>query len=183
MHASPGTTGNVCPFIEVNQLFNVEHNTSLVYHSGHFWEGGIGFMTRFKSFIYCRHKCRPTIDLSIRAQLASPIVIPVPGPTLDVGSNNPDKVGVAISGASVVVKIIVNGLVPSVVCGVHINATIVFIWVCNLELLLLLTLLDSAQNLHDQKAFLLPHPFLLAMSQEAFQGTIPRTPIAIVAAR
>ena len=52
----------------------------------------------------------------------------------------------------------------------------------NLELLLLLTPLDRIQILHDQKAFRLPHPFLLAMSQKALQGTIPGTPIAVVAA-
>ena len=139
-------------------------------------------MTRFKSFIHCRYKRRPTIDLSVRAQLAGPIVVPVPGLTLKVGSNNPDKVGVAIPGASVMLKIIVNGLVPSLVRGVGVDGTIVCVRLGNLEFLLLLTPLDRAQILHDQKAFLLPHPFLLVISQEAFQGTIPGTPIAIVAA-
>ena len=139
-------------------------------------------MTRFESFIHCRHKCRPTIDLSVRAQLAGPIVVPIPGLTLEEGSNNPNKVGVTIPGASVMLKIIVNGLVPLLIRGVGIDGTIIFVQLGNLELLLLLTLLDRAQILYDQKAFLLPHPFLLAMSQEALQGTIPGTPIAVVAA-
>ena len=80
------------------------------------------------------------------------------------------------------VKIIVNGLVLSLICGVGVDGTIVCIRLGNLKLLLLLTPLDRAQILHNQKAFLLPHSFLLAMSQEALQGTIPGTPIAVVAA-
>ena len=181
-HASPGATGNIGLFVEINQLINVGHDTSLIDHSGHLCEGGVGFMTRFESFIHCRHKRRPTIDLSVRAQLAGLIVVPIPGLTFEVGSNNPNEVGVAISDASDMVKIIVNGLVPSLIRGVGIDRTIVCVRLGNLELLLLLTPLDRAQILHDQKAFLLPHPFLLAMSQEAFQGTIPGTPIAVVAA-
>ena len=43
-HASLGATGNVCLFVEINQLINVGHDTSLVDHSGHLYEGGIGFM-------------------------------------------------------------------------------------------------------------------------------------------
>ena len=139
-------------------------------------------MTRSESFIHCRYKSRPTVDLSVRAQLVGPLVIPVPGLTLEVGSNNPDEDGVAIPGASVMVMMIVNVLVPSLVRGVGVDGTIVCVRLGNLELLLLLTPLDCAQILHDQKAFLLPHPFLLAMSQEAFQGTIPGTPFAVVAA-
>ena len=139
-------------------------------------------MTRFQSFIHCRHKHRPTIDLSVHAQLAGTIVVPIPGLTLEVDSNNPYEVKVAIPGASVMVKIIVNGLVPSLICGVGIDETIVCVRLRNLELLLLFTPLDRAQILHDQKAFLLPYRFLLAMSQEALQGTIPETPIAVVAA-
>ena len=124
-HASPGATGNVCLFVEVNQLINIGHDTSLLDHSGHFCEGGVGFMTRFESFVHCRHKRRPTVDLSVRAQLAGPIVVPIPGFSLEVGSNNPNKVGVAIPGTSVMVKIIVNGLVPSLVRGVGVDGTIV----------------------------------------------------------
>ena len=180
-HTSPGTTRNVCLFVEVNQLINVGHNTSLVDHSVHFCEGGVGSITHFESFIHCRHKRRPTIDLSVCAQLAGPIVVPIPGLTLEVGSNNPDKVGVAIPGTSVMVKIFVNGLIPSVVRGVGVDGTIVCVRLGNLELFLLLTPLDHAQILLDQKAFLLPYPLLLAMSREAFKGTIPGTPIAIVA--
>ena len=163
-HASPGATGNVCLFVEINQLINVGHNTSLIDHSGHFCEGGVGFVTRLESFIHCRHKRRPTIDLPVRAQLAGPIVVPIPSLTLEVGSNNPNEVGVAIPGASVMVKIIVNVLIPSLVGGVGVDGTIVCVRLRNLELLLLLTPLDRAQILHDQKAFLLPHPFRLAMS-------------------
>ena len=164
-HASPGATGNVCLFVEVNQLINVGHDTSLVDHSGHFCEGGVGFMTRFESFIHCRHKRRPTVDLSVRAQLAGLIVVPIPGLTLEVGSNNPDKVGVAIPGASVMVKIIVNGFVPSLVRGVGVDGTIVCVRLRNLELLLLLTPLDVAKVLYNQKAFPFAHSCLPAMSQ------------------
>ena len=140
-------------------------------------------MTHFESFIHCRYKRRPTIDFSVRAQLAGPIVISIPGLTLEVGSNNPNEVGVAIPGASVMVKIIINGLIPSLICGVGIDGTIVCIRLGNLELLLLLTPPDRAQILYNQKAFLLSHPVLLVMSQEALQCTIPGTPIAVVAAR
>ena len=122
-------------------------------------------MTCFESFIHCRHKRRPTVDLSVRAQLTGPIVIAIPGLILEVGSNNPDKVCVAIPGDSVMVKIIVNGLVPSLVCGVGIDGTIVCVWLWNLELLLLLTPLDVAKILHNQKAFSLAHSCLPAMSQ------------------
>ena len=80
------------------------------------------------------------------------------------------------------VKIIVNGLVPSLICGVGIDGTIVCDRLGHLELLHLLTPQDRAQILPDQKAFLLPHPFLLGMSQEALQGTIAGTPIAVVTA-
>ena len=174
-HTSPGATGNVCLFVQINQLINVGHDTSLIDHSGHLCKGGVGFMTRFESFIHCRHKCRPTIDLLVHAQLAGPIVVPIPGLTLEVGFSNPNKVRVAIPGALVVVKIIVNGLVPSlpVIRGVGVDGTIVCVRLGNQELLLLLTPLDRAQILHDQKAFLLPHTFLLVIPQEAFQGTIP----------
>ena len=51
-HASPGATGNVCLLVEINQLINVGYDTSLLDHSGHLCEGGIGFMTRFESFIH-----------------------------------------------------------------------------------------------------------------------------------
>ena len=181
-HASPGATRNVSLFVEIKEVLSVGHDTALIDHSGHFYEGGVGYMTRFESFIHCRQKRRPTVDISVRTQLAGPIVVPIPGLTLKVGSNNPDEVGVTIPGASVMVKIIVNGLVPSLIRGVGIDGTIVCVQLGNLELLLLLTPLDRAEVLHDQKAFLLPHPLLLAKSQEAFQGTIPGTPIAIVAA-
>ena len=164
-YALPGTTGNICLFIEVNQLINLGHNTSLVDHNGHFCEGGVGFMTRFESFIHCRQNCRPTLDLSFRVQLAGPIIVPIPGLTLEVGSNNPDKVGVAIPGASVMVKAIVNGLVPLLVRGVGIDRTIVCVRYGNPELFLLLTLLDIAQILHDQKAFSLAHSCLPATLQ------------------
>ena len=164
-HASPCATGNVCLFVEVNQLINIGHDTSLVDHSGHFCESSIGFMTRFESFIHCRHKCRPTVDLSVRTQLAGPIVVPIPGLTLEVGSNNPDKVGVANPSASVMVKIIVNGLVSSLVRGVGVDGTIVCVRLGNLELLLLLTPLDVAKILHIQKAFSLAHSCLPAVSQ------------------
>ena len=164
-HASPGVTGNVFLFVEVNQLINIGHDTSLVDHSGHFCEGGVGFMTRFESFIHCQHKRRPTVDLSVRAQLAGPIVVPIPGLPLEVGSNNPNKVGVAIPGASVMVKIIVNGLVPSLVCGVGVNGTVICVQLGNLELLLLLTPLDVAKILHNQKAFSLAHSCLPTVSQ------------------
>ena len=97
--ASPGATGNVCLFIEINQLIDIGHDTSLIDHSGHLCEGGGGFMTCFESFIYCRHKGRPTVDLAVRAQLVGPIVVPIPGLTLEVGLNNPNEVGVAIPGA------------------------------------------------------------------------------------
>ena len=139
-------------------------------------------MTRFESFIHCRHECRPTVNLSVRAQLAGPIVVLIPGLTLKVGSNNPAEVRVAIPGTSDMAKIIANGLVPSLIRGVGVDGTIVCLRLGNLELLLLLTPQNPAQVLHDQKAFLLPHPLLLAMSQEAFQRTIPGTPIAIIAA-
>ena len=95
-YTSPGATGNVRIFVEVNQLVSIGHNNSLVDHSGHFCEVGVGFMTRFESFIHCRHKCRPTVDLSVCMQLAGPIVVPIPGLPLEVGSNNPNKVGVAM---------------------------------------------------------------------------------------
>ena len=120
-HASSGATGNVCLFVEINQHINVGHDTSRVDHSGHFCEGSVGFMTRFESFIHCRHKRRPTIDLPVCAQLAGPIVVPIPGLTLQVGSNNPNDIGVAIPGASVMLMIIVNGLVPSLVHGVGVD--------------------------------------------------------------
>ena len=164
-HASPGAAGNVCLFVEVNQLINIGHNTSLVDHSGHFCEVGIGFVTRFESFIHYRHKRRPTVDLPVRAQLAGLIVVPIPGLTLEVGSHNPNKVGVAIPGASVMVKIIVNGLVPSLVRGVGVDGTIVCVRLRNVELLLLLTPLDVAKILHNQKAFPFAHSCLPAMSQ------------------
>ena len=164
-HASPGATGNVCFFDEVNQLINVGHDTSLIDHSGHLCEGGVGFMSRFESFIHCRHKCRPTVDLSVRAQLAGPIVVPIPGFALEVGSNNPDKVRVAIPGAWVMVKIIVNGLVPSLVRSVGVDGTIICVGLGNLELLLLLTPLDVAKILHNQKAFSLAHSCLPTVSQ------------------
>ena len=180
-YASPGETGNVCLFVEINQLINVEHDTSLMDYSGHLCQGCVGFMTRFESFIHCQQKRRPTVDLSVCAQLAGPIIVLIPSLTLEVGSNNSDKVGVAIPGALVLVKIIVNGLIPSLVRGIGVDGTIVYVWLRNLELLLLLTPLDSTQLFHDQKAFLRPHPFLLAMSQEAFQGPIAGTPIGIVA--
>ena len=131
-HASPGATGNVCLFVEINQLINIGHDTSLVDYCGHFCEGGIGFMTRFESFIHCRHKRRPSVDISVRTQLAGPFVVPIPGLTLEIGSNNPDKVGVAVPGASVLVKIIVNGLVPSLVLGVGADGTIVCVRLGNL---------------------------------------------------
>ena len=180
-HALPCMTGNVCLFVEVNQLINIEHNTSLVDHSGHFCDGGVGFMTRFESFIYCLHKRQPTIDLSVRAQLAGPIVVPVPGLILEVGSNNPNKVGVAIPGTSVMVKIIVNGLVPLLLCGVGIDGTIVCVQLGNLEFLLLLSLLHVAMILHNQKAFPLAHSCLPAMSRSTFQGAIPGAVITITA--
>ena len=101
-------------------------------------------MTRFESFIHCRHKRRPTIDLSVFAQLAVPIVVPISGLTLEVASNNPDEVGVAISGASVILKLIVNGFIPSLVRGVGVDGTIVCIRLGNLELLLHLIPLDRA---------------------------------------
>ena len=165
-HASPGATGNVCVFIEVNQLINIGYDTSLVDHSGHFCEGGVGFMTRFEFFIHCRHKRRPTVDLSVCEQLAGPIVVPIPGFPLEVGPNNPtNKVGVAIPGASVMVKIIVNGFVPLLVRGVGIDRTIVCVRLRNLELLLLFTPLDVAKILHNQKAFSLAHSCLPAVSQ------------------
>ena len=63
------------------------------------------------------------------------------------------------------VKIIVNGLVPSLVCGVGVDGTIVCDWLGNLELLLLFTPLDVAKILHNQKAFSLAHSCLPAMSQ------------------
>ena len=53
-----------------------------------------------------------TVDLTVRAQLAGPIVVPIPGFSLEVGSNNPNKVRVTIPGPLVMVKIIVNDLVP-----------------------------------------------------------------------
>ena len=152
-HASPGATGNVCPFVEINQLIDIEHDTSLIDHSGHLCEGAVGFMARFESFIHCQHKRRPTVDLSVHAQLAGPIVVPIPGLTLEVGSNNPDEVGVAISGASVMVKIIVNGLVPSLVPGVGVGGTNICVRLGNLELLLLLTPLDRAQISMTKKPF------------------------------
>ena len=124
-HALPGVTGNVCLFVEINQLINVGHNTSLIDHSGHLCEGGVGFMTRFESLIHCRHKRRPTIGLSDRTQLVGPIFIPIPSLTLEVGSNNPNQVGIAIPDVSVMVKIIVNRLVPSLIRGVGVNGTIV----------------------------------------------------------
>ena len=93
------------------------------------------------------------------------IVVPIPGFPLEVGSNNPEKVGVAIPGSSVMVKIIVNGLVPSLVLGVGVDGTIVCIWLGNLELLLLLTPLDVAKILHNQKAFPFADSCLPAMSQ------------------
>ena len=164
-HASPGETGNVCLFVEVKQLINIGHDTSLVNHSGHFCEGGVGFMTRFESFIHFRHKRRPTVDLSVHAQLAGPIVVLIPGLSLEVGSNNPNKVGVAIPGASVMVKIIVNGLVSSLVHGVGVDGTIVCVRLGNLELLLLLTPLDVTKILYNQKAFSLAHSCLPAVSQ------------------
>ena len=102
-HASPGVHGNVCLFIEINELTNVGHNTSLIDHSGHLCEGGVGFITRLESFIHCRHKRKPTVNLPVCAQLADPIVVPIPGLTLELGSNNPNKVGVAIPGASIMV--------------------------------------------------------------------------------
>ena len=164
-HASPGATRNVSLFVEVNQLINIGHNTFLVDHSGHFCKGGVGYMTHFESFIHYRHKRRPTVDLSVRAQLAGLIVVPIPGLPLEVGSKNPNEVGVAIPGASVMVMIIVNGLVPSVVRGVGVDGTIVCIRLRNLELLLLLTPLDITKILDTQKAFSLAHSCLPAMSQ------------------
>ena len=165
VHASLGATRNVCLFVEVNQLINVGHNTSLVDHSGDFYEGSVGFMTCFKSCIHFRHKCRLTIDLPVRTQLAGPIVVPIPGLTLEVGSNNPNEVRVAIPGALVMVKIIVNGLVPSLVRGIGVDGTIVCFRLRNLELLLLLTPLKVAKVLHNQKAFPFAHVYLSAMSQ------------------
>ena len=164
-YASPGTIGNVCLFVEVNQLIDVEHNTSHIDHSSHFCEGGVAFMTRLESFIHCRHKRRQTVNLPVRAQLEGPIVVPIPGLILEAGSNIPDKVGVAIPGASAMVKIIVNGLIPSLVCGVDVDGTIICVRLENLDLLLHLTPLDMAKILHNQKAFPLTHSCLSAMSQ------------------
>ena len=120
-------------------------------------------MTHLESFIHYQYKHRPTIDLLVRTQLTDPIVVPIPDLTLEVGSNNPNNVVVAIPGASVMVKIIFIGLVPSLIHGVGVDGTIVCVWLGNLELLLLLTREDRAQILHEQNAFLLPHLFLLAM--------------------
>ena len=164
-HALLGATGNICLFVEVNQLINIGHNASLVDNSGHFCEGGVGFMTHFESFFHYRHKHRPIVDLSVSVQLASPIIIPIPDLTLDVGSNNPDKVGVAIPGTSVMVKIIINGFVLSLVRGVGIDGTIVCVQLVNLKLLLLLTPQEVAKILHNQKAFSLAHLCLPTMSQ------------------
>ena len=83
-HASLGATGNVCLFVEVNQLINIGHDTFLLDYSGHFCKGGVGLKTRFVSFIHYRHKCRLTVNLSVRAQLAGPIIVPIPGLTLNV---------------------------------------------------------------------------------------------------
>ena len=63
------------------------------------------------------------------------------------------------------VKIIVNGLVPSLVRGVGVNGTIVCVRLGNLELLLILTPLDVAKILHNQKAFSLAHSCLPAVLQ------------------
>ena len=164
-HSLPGATGNVCLFVEVNQLINIGHDTALVDHSGHFCEGGVGFMTRFESFIHCRHKRRLTVNLSVCVQLAGPIVVPIPGFPIQVGSNTSNKVGVAIPGASVMLKIIINGLVPSQVRGVGVDRTIVCVRLGNLELHLLLTPLDLTKILHNQKAVFLAHSCLPAMSQ------------------
>ena len=122
-------------------------------------------MTRFEYFIHCRHKRRPTVNLSVRAQLMGPIIVPIPGLPLVVGSNNSAKVGVTIPSVSVMVKIIVNGLVPSLVRGVRVDGTIVCVRLRKLELLLLLTLLDVAKILHNQKAFPFAHSCLPAISQ------------------
>ena len=122
-------------------------------------------MTHFESFIHCRHKRRPTVDLSVRAQLAGPIVVPIPGLTVKVGSNKPNEIRVAIPGASVMVKIIVTGLIPSLVRGVDVDGTIVCVRLGNLELLLLLTPLDVAKILLNQKASSLAHSCLSAVSQ------------------
>ena len=149
-YTSPGATENVYHFVEIKQLINVGHDTSFIDHSGHLCEGGIAFMTRFGSFIHCRHKRRPTIDLLVRTQLAGPIFVPDPGLTLEVGSNNPDKAGVAIPGASVVFKIIINGFLPSLVCGVGVDRTIICVRLGNLELILLLTPMDSTHNSKKQ---------------------------------
>ena len=116
-HASPDTTGNVCLFIKVNQLINIRHYTSLVNHSGHFCKGSVSFITRLESYIHCRHKRWPTVDLTVFMQLVGPIVVTIPGLTLKVGSNNPEKVEVAIPGTSVMVKIIINRFVPLLVRG------------------------------------------------------------------
>ena len=163
-HASPVATRNVCLFLKVNQLINVGHNTSLIDHKSLFGEGGVGFLTYFESFIYCPYKRRLTIELSVRAQLAGLIVVPIPGHTLEVGSNNPDKVGVTIPGALVMVKIIINRLVPSLVRGVGFDGTIVCVRLGHLELLLLLTPLDIAKIRHTQKAFPLPQSCLPVVS-------------------
>ena len=164
-YAMPGATRNVCLFVEVNQLINIGHNTPLVDYSGHFCEGAVGIVTHFKSFIHCRHKRRPTVDLSVHEQLVSPIVVAIPGLRLEVWSNNPDKVGVAIQGASLMVKIIVNGFVSSLVRGVGVDGTIICLRLGNLELLLLLSPLDVAKILYNQKAFPFAHLYLPAMSQ------------------
>ena len=164
-HASSGTNGNVCLFVEINQLINIGHDTFLVDQSGHFYEGGICFMTRFESFIHGQYKRWPTVDLSVCAQLVGPIVIPISGLPLEVGSNNPNYIGVAIPGASVMVKIIVNGLVSSLVCGVGVDGTITCVRLRNLELFLLLSPLDVAKILHNQKAFSLAHSCLPVVSQ------------------
>ena len=63
------------------------------------------------------------------------------------------------------VKIIVNGLVPSLVRGVGVDETIVCVWLGNLERFLPLTPLDVATILHNQKAFSLAHLCLPAVSQ------------------
>ena len=63
------------------------------------------------------------------------------------------------------VKIIVNGLVTSLVRADGIDGTIICVRLGNMELLLLLTPLDVAKIFHNQKGFSLAHSCLPAVSQ------------------
>ena len=104
-------------------------------------------------FVHSRNKRRPVVNLSVGSKLASSIVVTVLRLSFHEGTHNPDELRVALSGAMMMVEIVVDGFVPSTVRWISIHRSVLRVRFRNLKFVFLFIAFNVGEILHHEFPF------------------------------